>query len=298
MTEAFDTINAILLLLGRYLLIMVVSYLLAALTFPSLLNLFNEAGLVKPNYRGQKIPVSGGVLFIVLIPVITAIGILFKVKTFTTQNSFLFLFVLIAIGFMGFFDDQLSVHEVKGFRGHFRMLFAEKKLTSGAFKAIFGAIIALVFSFGTAEFIKGNWPVWTFIINFLLVALTANTINIFDLRPGRAGKVYLLGFVLILLFSRDFESYISLFIPILAIMIYYLPFDLKGKVMLGDSGSNLLGASLGIMMAWMLSDAGKIAALIILIGFQLIAERYSFTKIIQQFRVLRYFDELGRGKDI
>jgi UDP-N-acetylmuramyl pentapeptide phosphotransferase/UDP-N-acetylglucosamine-1-phosphate transferase len=275
-----------------------VSYLLASFSFPSLLNLFQEAGLVKPNYRGGKIPVSGGVLFIVMVPVITAIGILFSVKTFTTRNAFLFLFVLIAIGFMGFFDDQLSVHEVKGFRGHFRMLFEQKKLTSGAFKAMFGAIVALVFSFGTFEFMKGNWPFWTFIVNFLLVALAANTINIFDLRPGRAGKVYLLGFVLILLFSRDFESYISLFIPILAIMIYYLPFDLRGQVMLGDCGSNMLGASLGIMMAWMLNDTGKIVALVVLICLQLIAERYSFTKIIQKFGVLRYLDELGRRKDI
>lgn len=298
MAEAFDSINAVLLLLVRYLLIMGVSYLLAALAFPSLLNLFSEAGLVKPNYQGEKIPVAGGVLFIVMVPVITAIGILFEVKTFTTQNSFLFLFVLIAIGFMGFFDDQLSVHAVKGFRGHFRVLFEQKKLTSGAFKALFGAIIALVFSFGTFEFMKGNWPWWTFIVNFLLVALTANSINIFDLRPGRAGKVYLLAFVLILLFSRDFESYISLFIPILAIMIYYLPFDLRGKVMLGDSGSNLLGASLGIMMAWMLNDTGKIVALVILIAIQLIAERYSFTKIINRVGILRFLDELGRRKDI
>lgn len=298
MAEAFDSFNEVLLLLVRYLLIMVVSYLMAAVSFPSLLNLFSEAGLVKPNFKGEKIPVAGGVLFIVMVPVITAIGIMFKVKTFTTQNSFLFLFVLIAIGFMGFFDDQLSVHEVKGFRGHFRVLFEQKKLTSGAFKALFGAIIALVFSFGTFEFLKGNWPAWTFIVNFLLVALSANSINIFDLRPGRAGKVYLLAFVLILLFSRDFESYISLFIPILAIMIYYLPFDLKGKVMLGDSGSNLLGASLGIMMAWMLNDIGKIVALVILIGIQLIAERYSFTKIINRVGILRFLDELGRRKDI
>ena len=129
------------------------------------------------------------------------------------------------------------------------MLFEEKKLTSGAFKAIFGAIVALVFSFGTAEFNKGNWSIWTLIANFLLVVLAANTVNIFDLRPGRAGKVYLLGFIMILLFSQKFESYTGMFIPILAITIYYLPFDLQGKVMLGDSGANLLGASLGMMMA-------------------------------------------------
>lgn len=298
MTEAFDSINSGLLLLARYLLIFIVSYVLASFVFPSLLRLFSEAGLVKSNYRNQKTPAAGGVLLTVIVPVVTAIGIIFKVSPFTNQITFIFLFVLITIGFMGFFDDQLGIHEVKGFKGHFRMLFEEKKLTSGAFKAIFGAIVALIFSFGTAEFIKGNWWIGTLIANFLLVVLAANTINIFDLRPGRAGKVYLFGFIIILLFSKKFESYTGLFIPILAIMIYYLSFDLKEKVMLGDSGANLLGASLGMMMAWMLNDIGKIVSMIILVGLQLIAERYSLTEIIKQYRVLRYIDELGRRKDL
>jgi UDP-N-acetylmuramyl pentapeptide phosphotransferase/UDP-N-acetylglucosamine-1-phosphate transferase len=298
MTEAIDSINSVLLLLLRYLLILVISYILAASVFPSLLKLFNDAGLTKPNYRGIKTPATGGVLFMVMIPVITTMGMLFRVGSFTTQNCFLFMFVLVAMGFMGFFDDQLGVHEVKGFKGHFQLLFGEQKLTSGAFKAIFGAIIALVFSFGTMEFIRGGWPIWTFLINFLLVASATNTINLFDLRPGRAGKAYLFGFIVVLSFSGgNFLIYTSLFLPILAIMIYYLPFDLQGKVMMGDSGSNLLGASLGIMMAWMLSDVSKIVALVILLALQLIAEKFSFSEIIEEYRILRYLDELGRRKE-
>lgn len=297
MTEAIDSFQSVLILSLGYLVIIGASGLLAALIFPSLLNLFNEAGLVKPNYLGEKIPVSGGILFIVMIPVVTLLGMLFKVNSLVTRQTFLFLFVLIAMGFIGFFDDQLGNHSIKGFRGHFRKLFVNRQLTTGAFKALFGLVIALVFSYGTADFVKGSWQIQTFILNFLLVALAANCINLFDLRPGRASKIYLFGFILILLFSKDFESYIGLFLPVLAILIYYLPFDLKGKVMLGDSGANFLGASLGVMMAWMLSDLGKTIAVIILISLHILAEKFSFSEIISEYRILRYLDELGRRKE-
>ncbi|HEX3048271.1 MAG TPA: glycosyl transferase [Bacillota bacterium] len=297
MLEAWDSIQFFLLLLLRYLLILVVSYLFAVFSFPALMRLFQEAGLVKPNYRKENIPASAGVLFAVVIPTIIGLGIILRVPSFTAIHSYLFLFVIVAMGFMGFFDDQLGSHEVKGFKGHFRALFLEKKLTTGAFKALFGAVIALIFSLGTVELLKVKWPVWSVIINFLLVVLAANTINIFDLRPGRAGKVYLFAFVVILLCSKYFEDYIGLFLPILAIMIYYLPFDLKAKVMMGDSGANLLGASLGMMMAWMLTDISKIVALVILVAIQITAEKVSFTEVIENSSWLKVLDQAGRGKE-
>jgi UDP-N-acetylmuramyl pentapeptide phosphotransferase/UDP-N-acetylglucosamine-1-phosphate transferase len=297
MLEAWDSIQFFLLLLLRYLLILVVSYLFAVFSFPALMRLFQEAGLVKPNYRKENIPASAGVLFAVVIPTIIGLGIILRVPSFTAVHSYLFLFVIVAMGFMGFFDDQLGSHMVKGFKGHFRALFLEKRLTTGAFKAMFGAVIALIFSLGTVELFKVKWPVWSVIINFLLVVLAANTINIFDLRPGRAGKIYLFGFVIILLCSKYFEDYIGLFLPILAIMIYYLPFDLKAKVMMGDSGANLVGASLGMMMAWMLTDISKIVALVILVVIQIAAEKVSFTEVIENSSWLKVLDQAGRGKE-
>jgi UDP-GlcNAc:undecaprenyl-phosphate GlcNAc-1-phosphate transferase len=295
--DTWDFIQNQLLILLRYLSILGASYLFAMFSFPALMQLFQEAGLVRPNYRKENIPASAGVLFAVVIPAIVGIGIILRVPSFTVTHSYLFLFVIVAMGFMGFFDDQLGSHNVKGFRGHFRALFLERKLTTGAFKALFGAVIALIFSVGTLELLKVKWPVWSVIINFLLVVLAANTINIFDLRPGRAGKVYLFSFVIILLCSRYFEDYIGLFLPILAIMIYYLPFDLKAKVMMGDSGANLLGASLGMMMAWMLSDFSKIVALVILLAIQIIAEKVSLTEVIENTSWLRILDEAGRRKE-
>lgn len=294
--ETADFFKPLLYSLVRYLIILTASYVLTAFAFPYLRGLISEAKFMKPNYRNEPIPAAAGLIFIVMLPIITGIGLILRLQSFSSINVFLLLFVIMGMGFLGFLDDQLGTHQEKGFRGHFTALIKEHRLTTGGFKALFGAVIAVVFCIGTAQLIKTNWAPWQVLINFFLVALATNTLNLFDLRPGRAGKVYIIGFILIWAFSSRFDDYLGLFIPILAIMAYYLPLDLKAKVMLGDVGSNLLGASLGVMMAWMFSDLAKIVAVILLVGLQMAAEKYSFTEVIERFRLLRSFDELGRRK--
>jgi UDP-N-acetylmuramyl pentapeptide phosphotransferase/UDP-N-acetylglucosamine-1-phosphate transferase len=295
--ELSDFFGPLLLSLIRYSIILLVSYCLSFVTLPFLLGMITEAGVLKPNYQGEEIPVIGGLIFVTLLPFITAVGLFLGMKSFNTINSFLFLFVIFGMGFLGLVDDQFGNHSVKGFKGHFTKLFKEKKLTTGGFKAVFGSIVALAFSIGSAKFIHNNWWFVTLSLDFLLIVLSANSINLFDLRPGRAGKIYIFGFIIVLIFSKDFENYIGLFLPILAIMFAYLPLDLRAKVMMGDLGSNVLGASLGIMMSWMFTDISKIVAIVILILIQLAAEKYSFSEIINNYHILRSIDELGRRKN-
>lgn len=295
MADVIDFIQPAILSLIRYLVILLISYILTAVTFSYLVKFTSETGLKKLNYRGETIPSSMGLIFVLLLPLIITIGMLLSVKSFAMVNSLLFLFTVIGMGMMGFVDDQLG-NNVKGFRGHLRAFFREKKLTSGGLKLVFGAIIAFTFTVGNALWLKPDKFPWMSIVNFLIICLAANMINLFDLRPGRAGKVFLGTFILILLFSKYLESYISIFLPLLAILLYYLPFDLRAQVMMGDVGSNLLGSSLGIMMVWMLSDLGKIIALIILAGIHILAEKFSFSEIIERYRLLKQLDELGRGK--
>jgi UDP-GlcNAc:undecaprenyl-phosphate GlcNAc-1-phosphate transferase len=295
--EISDFMHMIFLPLARYVLILVVSYVLTSLLFPYFYRFMVEGGLVKPNYRGERIPAVAGLIFVVLLPLTTALGLIFAVKSFTTVNAVLFLWVVMGMGLIGFIDDVVGNNDYKGFRGHLKALVKEHRLTTGGFKACFGAIIALVFSIASANLIGSKTMLWTVISSFLLVTLAANTINLFDLRPGRAGKVYILGFVVILMFTQNFEVYTGLFIPILAIMFFYLPYDLKGRVMMGDVGSNLLGASLGMMMVWMFSDLGKIVAIAVLVVLHLAAEKVSFTKLIDHHRFLSSLDDLGRRKN-
>lgn len=278
----------------RYLAILVFTYWVTGRVFPYLFRMLKERNLTTINYQGEQIPSEAGLIFVMLLPLTIGLGMLLSLQSFTTIHAVLFLFAVIGMGFLGLLDDLIGTQEHKGFKGHFRALFKENRLTSGGFKAIFGAIIAFVFGLASANLLQSGWKYWQIGIDFLLLALSANTVNLFDLRPGRAGKFFAMAFVLIVVFSRDFDTYLGLFLPALAILLYYLPYDLRARVMLGDVGSNLLGAILGVMMAWMLTDAGKLMAVALLIGLQVAAEKVSFTEIISKTSWLRKFDEWGR----
>ena len=68
----------------------------------------------------------------------------------------------------------------------------------------------------------------------LLVGLAANALNQLDTRPGRALKAYLVGCV-------------SSPVRRSATAVLLLPYDLREMAMLGDAGSNALGALLGLI---------------------------------------------------
>ena len=67
------------------------------------------------------------------------------------------------------------------------------QLTTGALKAIFGGLIALLLGFYSR-----TWP--DCCINGLLIALMANFANLLDVRPGRTGKFYILSDCLVIFF--------------------------------------------------------------------------------------------------
>ena len=78
------------------------------------------------------------------------------------------------------------------------------------------------------------------------------------------------------------------------ILIPYIILDLKSKVMMGDVGSNTLGFTLGIYAATSLNPMVKYTILILLIIFHIIAEKVSFSKIIDNNKFLRFLDNIGR----
>ena len=296
MDELVDFFQLNLFYLLRYLLLLTVSALLTVFLLPYSTNLLIDSNLLKPNYRGESIPAAAGLIFLIILPLAIGLGFVLAVNSITSVNAVLFLFVIIGTGLAGLIDDCLGSQAVKGFKGHLRAFFKEKKLTTGGLKALLGGTIALVFSIVNARLNGfGKYP-WMLVIDILLVALAANIVNLFDLRPGRAGKVYLIIFTVVLLLSENFIDFTGLFLPVLVILLIYLPHDLKAQMMLGDVGSNLLGASLGMMMVWMLSDFGKIIAFLIFLSLQLAAEKISFSEIIDKYGPLKFFDRLGRDK--
>jgi Glycosyl transferase family 2 len=114
----------------------------------------------------------------------------------------------------------------------------------------------------------------------LLVGLAANALNQLDTKPGRALKAYTL-------------AALPLRAPLLpAVML--APYDLREMAMLGDSGSNALGAMLGLSSVSRLTGRGRVLAIGALAALNLLGERTSLNDAIERSPFLNAVDRLGR----
>jgi hypothetical protein len=114
----------------------------------------------------------------------------------------------------------------------------------------------------------------------VLVGLAANTLNQLDTGPGRALKAYL-------------AAALPLRAP-LRLAVILLPYDLREMTMLGDAGSNALGAMLGLRSVSRLTERGRWLVIAALAALNFLADRRSLGALIETTPVLRDLDRLGR----
>ena len=192
--------------------------------------------------------------------------------------------VTVTLGVAGFWDD-LRGHELpRGFSGH---LTAARggRLTGGIVKLLAGAAGGLIAGLFVAE---GRAVIEV----ALLVALSANLINLFDRAPGRAGKVALvIGIPLIVFGASDWGVIAAGFLGALTVS---LPADLAERAMLGDAGANPLGGLLGLGLGVSLPPAGRWGAIVVLLVLNVMSERISFSQVISNNAFLSRLDLLGR----
>lgn len=245
-----------------------------------------ESGFVRKNFQNKEIPLAAGIIF--PIALFAAYLLLLKILPSLQQSkSYIFLLLIILSSFLGLIDDFLGCRETSGLKGHLGELF-KGRMTTGGFKAVFGMLLAVFVVVLTG-------PIAAVPVNALLIALFTNAENLLDLRPGRAGKVFILIALLIGIVGwGSFE--LILLSMLLGSFLAYFPLDLKAKAMMGDTGSNALGAALGVSCVWILSPPARIVILLLLISFHLFTERYSLTCFISKNRFLSYLDSLGREK--
>ena len=165
-----------------------------------------------------------------------------------------------AVAALGLADDLWSGEE-RGIRAHLAA-----RRTTGILKL---AGIPLVGLAATRSLSGG-----------LLVAGCANLVNQLDTKPGRAVKAYVV-------------AALALGAP-LGVAVLLGPYDLRERVMLGDAGSNALGALLGLNSVERFHGWGRWAAVATVAGLNVLGERRSLGELIDRTPFLRELDAWGR----
>ncbi len=165
---------------------------------------------------------------------------------------------------LGLADDLWSGPE-RGFRAHLRA-----GGTTGVLKAVGIPALALALT----RSVRGA----------LLISLSANALNQLDTRPGRALKAFVAG-------ATVMRGPAPAYTPIAVLLA---PYDLREMTMLGDAGSNALGAVLGYGSVATFTARGQRFAIAALAGLTIIGELRSLGELIERTPGLSHLDRLGR----
>lgn len=256
---------------------------------PSVIYFLKSNDRVAVNFNGKLIYNSAGMfLFFVILCFCTVLLAFNRLYGTNSGNTYIYALVIGALStsFTGIIDDT-SRDKTKGMINHGR-LFLKGELSGGVIKAASGIFISYII----CNLLEYNGM--DFIINLLIITFMQNFINLLDLRPGRAIKVYIALSLISMVFLSKNYIYLSLNICIIISLFIYLPYELKYICMMGDVGSNTLGIILGIICSSSGSIIFRIVLLFLLISVQIFAEKYSINELINSSRILKSIDMLGR----
>lgn len=260
------------------------------LALPATLRFLRQHGLTSANYAGDIIPVGSGAVLVLLFALLYTIaeltaasGLWPEAAAVIRGDTAAFMLVFAA----GWIDDSIGDRAVKGFGGHWRQWRETRTPSTGVIKAAVIGIAALwVVTRYSSYWAEG-------LLDWLTIVLAANAVNLLDVRPGRAWKSFYLGSAILLTAIPEWMSLIWL-LPCAAGGIALMPGDLRGKHMLGDCGSNLLGFALGCSIAVAAPLWLQGLALAVLAVMHRTAEKSSITAWIERHRWVRWLDRFGR----
>ena len=132
-----------------------------------------------------------------------------------------------------------------------------------------------------------------YVADLALLLLATNLFNLLDLRPGRVEKVFvaLLAGLCLGAWTANPLELLGIFIgPVLVVGV----FTLRERAMLGDTGSNLVGALAGVAMLVTLGETGRWIALALVASLTIFGEFRSISKTVESIPPLRWIDSLGR----
>jgi UDP-GlcNAc:undecaprenyl-phosphate/decaprenyl-phosphate GlcNAc-1-phosphate transferase len=278
------------------------SLVLGALLAPTLLARLERAGVVRHNYRGLVLPAAAGILIAVVAALavgpLAALDELAGSDTLAPEVGAALVFVL-GVAMLGLVDDLLGGRRPagaaadpgapRGLRGHARAAL-RGEFSTGLVKALGALGLALYVLSGDGR------SAAEYLVGVGVLALSTNLFNLLDLRPGRAGKAFVALGVVLTIGSWDTYALqaLGLFIgPALVL----LPYDLRERAMLGDAGSNVLGAVAGLWLVLALGSTGEAIALAVLGVLTLYGEFRSISAMVERNPLMRRLDSIGRRSE-
>ena len=250
--------------------------------------------LERRNYRDAVVPTAGGIYIVLTVLVVEAgravLGALgVGEETGLTQARSEVLFAVFGFAFLGLIDDLAAVGTDRGFAGHLGALRAGR-VTTGLLKLLGGAAIAVVLV-ATPGFKDGRG----LLVDAMLIALAANLGNLLDRAPGRTIKFGLVAYVPIALVIGTAPIGVAV-APVMGAAFGLLGDDLRERLMLGDTGANVIGAVLGLAIVLGASEGWRLVIMLVLLALNVSAEVVSFSRVIDAVPPLRAFDRLGRAR--
>jgi UDP-GlcNAc:undecaprenyl-phosphate/decaprenyl-phosphate GlcNAc-1-phosphate transferase len=244
--------------------------------------------LMRTNVSGKRVPaVLGGphaLAALLVLALLQMMAMLGWGAARTNEMGLAVAVVIVLMAMAGTFDDLRGNESARGFKGHLRAA-ASLSLTGGVVKLASGAAAGLAAGLLVAD---GADVVEIAV----LVALTANLVNLMDRAPGRAGKVSLA--LAAPLVAVGDAGWVIAAAGLLGALAGCLSFDLSERAMLGDAGANPIGAVLGLGLGVTLETTGRLGAIALLVVLNAASERWSFSRAIERVGWLRALDDIGR----
>jgi UDP-GlcNAc:undecaprenyl-phosphate GlcNAc-1-phosphate transferase len=275
---------------------LVLSALIAALLLPAWLRDMLRTGLARINYAGRRVAFPAGAplvacSLIALVP-LAVVDDRADLDVLDPELRRWIVYV-IGVAMLGLLDDALgrgaAEDTPRGWRGHARSV-AAGGFSTGAIKAVGSLALAAYAVSG-----RGREGI-DYFADLALLLLATNFFNLLDLRPGRVEKAFAA-----LMAGLCLGAWTVAPLELLGIFIGPLiigaAFTLREWAMLGDSGSNLVGAVAGISLLVVLDDTGRWIALALIAALTIFGEFRSISRAIETVPPLRWIDSLGRVKN-
>lgn len=270
-----------------------VSFAVALVVVPAGVRALEQAGLRRENYAGREVAFPLGAVLVaaslVALAPLAPLDDRADLELLDPELRRWFAYV-VGVAFLGLLDDSIGrggeSGAARGWRGHARAV-RSGDLSTGAIKAVGAFALAAYATSGLGR------ESLDYVVDLALLLLATNMANLLDLRPGRAEKALALvaAGLCIGYWTLEPVELLGLFLGPVIVGGY---FTLRERAMLGDSGSNVIGALIGIWLVTTLSDPGRLVALGVLVALTVYGEFRSISSAIERIPLLKQLDSLGR----